>query len=229
VSSKDASVPADLSALTSRWKAAGRPAQSGIAWPRDAWTAYFPNQAAVFDRLPDRLTRDDVREHASNASKSDAFALEAFLASMAWGYGNVGYGPWRTERVLRLNPDASAMLRQAAEHLSTAGAVPAYRFLANSGRLKYLGPAFGTKFLHFAPQSPTGSPALILDAIVTRAVRSVSGVLLSATTWNTLTYERYLTTITGWASGLGIEAADAEMLLFVGESPGQWAETWVNC
>jgi hypothetical protein len=41
-------------------------------------------------------------------------------------------------------------------------------------------------------------------------------------------YERYLATITRWAFGLGIEAADTEMLLFVGQSPGQWGEAWVN-
>lgn len=221
-------VPGALRSLAQRWDTAGRPQQSAIAWPRAGWTASFPENDALWVRLAERLGRDHVRAIAASAATGEAAAFEAFMASMAWGYGNVGYGPWRTRRILNANRDAGARLRRAAEIQATSGAVEAYRYLANEGRLKYLGPAFATKYLHFVPQAASGPPALILDAIVSRAIRSMTDERLRPTVWRTATYARYLDVVVGWSTVLGVEPATVEMLLFVGQSPGQWTEPWLR-
>lgn len=221
-------VPKELELLKRRWDAAGHPAQSAIVWPRQAWMASFAERQHVLERLPDRVCRDDVRQLAARAADSEELAVDAFVAAMVWGYGNVGYGRWGTRRVLEATPRAPGVLRRAVELQASSGSIEAYRFLANDGRMKYLGPAFGTKLLHFVPQHDAGPPALILDAIVSKAVKSISGIGISAATWRTSTFERYLSLVCGWSSQLDIDPAETEMLLFISRAPGQWSEAWLR-
>jgi hypothetical protein len=99
---------------------------------------------------------------------------------MAWGYGRVGYGPYRVHRVLETTLDAGSILQSAAGELGSGGPVRAYVLLGEHGaaRLPGLGPAFGTKFLYFC--SPSGaSPALILDRLVADWLREHAGLRLN--------------------------------------------------
>ena len=41
-------------------------------------------------------------------------AVRVFVAAMVWGYGRVGYGPFRTARVLAENSSAPEVLLEAA-------------------------------------------------------------------------------------------------------------------
>jgi hypothetical protein len=52
----------------------------------------------MFTGLPDRLTRPVVRGACLRAADAPADAARAFLTVMAWGYGQVGYGPFRVRR-----------------------------------------------------------------------------------------------------------------------------------
>jgi hypothetical protein len=120
----------------------------------------------MFAGLPDRLTRPVVRGACQRAADAPADAAPAFLTVMAWGYGQVGYGPFRVRRLLDGTANADAQLQAAAGMLSEGGPVEAYALLGDNGvpRLARLGPAFGTKFLYFC--SPAGKrPALILDRL----------------------------------------------------------------
>jgi hypothetical protein len=58
---------------------------------------------------------------------------------MPWGHGPVGYGPWRTARILQERFHSSDRLAKVAQHLTHWGALDAYDLL---------GPAFGTKYLY---------------------------------------------------------------------------------
>ncbi|MAT06907.1 MAG: hypothetical protein CL424_17890 [Acidimicrobiaceae bacterium] len=220
--------PDALRELRQRWAAAGRPAQKSIGWPRASWTAKFPEHTAMLNALPEPIGRADVSAACRLAAGSDDAAVEAFVVAMVWGYGSVGYGPWRTRRILDRNPDAAASLRRTAQIQGAEGAVEAYRFLANNGRLRYLGPAFATKFLHFVPQCGDGASALIHDALVSRAIRDLAGQRCSATRWSTPTYARYLGLVGDWADDLDLDPVDIEMLLFVSRAPLPWAESWVS-
>jgi len=64
--------------------------------------------------LPDQLSRPIVRRACTGAASGPAEAERAFLAVMAWGYGRVGYGPFRVQRMLDAAPDAAVRLQAAA-------------------------------------------------------------------------------------------------------------------
>src|SRR4051812_32178798 len=87
-------VPAPVVALVERWLERGRPPQSAIAWPRARWVAAMPAHTAAFTALSDRIDRDSVRGAVDRALADDD-VIGAFLTTMAWGFGRVGYGPHR--------------------------------------------------------------------------------------------------------------------------------------
>jgi hypothetical protein len=160
-------VPQDVRRVVGTWRSAGSPAQAGIAWTRRRWIDQFTQFTSALTMLPDRLDRSVVRGACRRAATSAVEAEQAFLAVMAWGYGRVGYGPYRVRRLFDVTPDAGTQLQAAAGVLAEQGSVAAYARLGDRGvaRLAGLGPAFGTKFLYFC--SPPGSPpALILDRLV---------------------------------------------------------------
>lgn len=152
----DLVVPGSIRQIVETWRAAGAPSQDGIEWPRERWVAAFPAHAATFTALPDHLDRTAVRHACVHAAVSSTDAERAFLAVMAWGYGRVGYGPFRVQRVLAAAPAAGAQLQAAASSAAHGRPVEAYGCQGDHGtaRLPHLGPAFGTKFLYFC--SPTG-------------------------------------------------------------------------
>ena len=212
----------------SEWRAAGSPAQDGIAWPRQRWTDQFPSQAPVFAMLPDRLSRSVVRRACLGAAASPDAAERAFLTVMAWGYGRVGYGPFRVQRVLDATRDAGARLHIAASGLAGSGPVKAYALLGDNGvpQLPRLGPAFGTKFLYFC--SPAGGrPALILDRLVAGWLRGNADLRLNEARWSVQTYERYLATMFLWADEMAVAADELEACIFSEQSEvvgSQWTD-----
>ncbi|MEQ8436533.1 MAG: hypothetical protein RIB65_03515 [Ilumatobacter fluminis] len=102
-----ASVPARLVSLAAAWSDAGKPAQPGIPWPRAAWQSAYPDRCQLIEHLPAQLTRDVVRNACRRAAESPEAAVDAFLVTMMWGYGNVGYGRYRTNKVLTENANAA--------------------------------------------------------------------------------------------------------------------------
>lgn len=216
--------PSSVVALIEAWRAAGSCPQRPIPWPRQSWINGLPEHAGLFRRLPDELSRDVVRVNARAAGTSPALAVESFLVAMAWGYGMVGYGCWRTAHVLQQNPSAAAELQCTARIVARDGTIAGYRHLANEGRLKFLGPAFGTKYLHFIPQAATGQSALIHDAVVSASIRAHGGPSFSAR-WSTRNYKEYLDLLTRWSQHLQVDAVDLETSLFTARARGQWADT----
>jgi hypothetical protein len=121
--------------------------------------------------------------------------------------------------------DAKQRLFTVARHLSQAGALEAYRRLGNDCRLRWLGPAFGTKYLSFCPQGP-GSPALILDRLVARWLTNNTQHTFRAGPWSPSTYRHYLELVGSWAAVLGVAAEDVEWCIFQAQSDqagNQWA------
>jgi hypothetical protein len=220
-------VPLPVLQVVDAWRGAGSPRQEGMAWPRQRWTDHFPAQASTFADLPDHLTRSVVRRACLRAAESPAEAERAFLAVMAWGYGKVGYGPFRVRRLLDASPNAAAHLQAAADELVRGGPVEAYARLGAHGaaRLAGLGPAFGTKFLYFC--SATGRrPALILDRLVARWLRDHTDLALNEARWSVSTYADYLDAMFRWAEELRIGADELEVCIFSQQAKvagSQWA------
>jgi hypothetical protein len=107
-----------------------------------SWAREFGSHRDFLDSLPDRVDRAEAARHAYAATTPQE-ALLAFLAAMIWGYGPVGYGPYRTARVLRENPDAAGRLAGIARIAREEGGLAAFRHV-EARPLRYLGVAFGT-------------------------------------------------------------------------------------
>lgn len=207
-------VPGAVAALVEQWREAGSPEQQSFAWSLAAWQERFPQFKADLAKLPDRVDRAIVTDSCKNAAKSVIEAEKAFVVAMTWGYGKRGYGPHRTARIFSENDDAGKKLRQVAFTVEASGSVEGYRLLANECRLKYLGPAFGTKFLAFCPQAKISPPALVIDANVGKWLLAHTDLNVAFTFWRTPSYDLYVTTMSLWAADLQVEPQMLEQCIF---------------
>lgn len=175
--------------------------------------------------LPDLLDRSTVLAVGADAARSPEHALESFLAVMAWAYGDVGYGRYRTARILEAIPDAAQRLHAVANAVTSEGAIAGYRALATTARLKWLGPAFETKLLYFWQRSGVRPRALILDAFVSGWLECETGLRFDPLEWSVATYGRYLGQMHEWAAALNVAPDDLEMCIFREEASSresQW-------
>ncbi|OLZ54469.1 hypothetical protein BS329_08035 [Amycolatopsis coloradensis] len=182
--------------------------------------------------MPDRIDRAEATQHAARAATPEG-AEPAFLVAMIWGYGPVGYGAWRTARVLAENPHAIDRLAEVARVARDDGGLAAFRVMADEP-LRYLGVAFGTKYLRFvtAAQSSGHAVAPILDAVVRRWLLAHHGLRLNIDEWRPEAYERYVELLTSWSAELGLTADTVEQLIFRSaisqEGSAFWGEEWAK-
>jgi hypothetical protein len=219
-------VPVELGRLHREWVQAGSSPQRGANWPRPRWIAAFPEHRSVLNRLPAPLDRDAVRTVARSAVDGPGRAQEAFVVSLTWGFGSVGYGPHRARKILTTTPRATESLHQVAITLAEEGPVAAYDRLSGDCRLKFFGPAFGTKYLAFC--QPAGQPvvALIHDELVSSWLAKHGRPDLVSTGWSTGTYEAYLEQMHEWAANLGCGPETVEYMIFqatADERGNQWS------
>jgi hypothetical protein len=223
-------VPTPVQDVFARWRTAGSRPQQGMTWPRDRWITYLPQHADALRALPELLDRDRVRRACSDPALDAARAEDAFLAVMAWGYGGVGYGPYRTHKILTATPDAGQRLSWAARRLRVNGALAAYEALARADdcALVGLGPSFGTKFLYYCQPRPAAMTALILDSFVADWLRRNTELKLDSVSWSVATYRRYLDAMHAWAASLGCDPDELECAIFetavlAEQRASQWA------
>ncbi|WP_330238588.1 8-oxoguanine DNA glycosylase OGG fold protein [Streptomyces sp. NBC_00525] len=151
---------------------AGGSGAHAVSYVPGAWTAVEPWPAAFADRSaagPASVSRADVVAVVREAGESEDWA-RAFVATQLWGYGDRGYGSYRTRRVLA-GPAAGAALAESVSLLVDEGAVAAYEALNTLGGL---GPSFLTKFLYFAGLAlpeVRGPRPLILDRVLAGVLR----------------------------------------------------------
>lgn len=150
-----------------------------------------------------QLSRGDLFSIADQEPSSDS-AIQLLWYSLAWGLGT------RAPRLhARLNGIAEDE-RKAANLLTEAwglarneaDAEKAYSVLTTDkgrGRIKWLGPAFSTKFLYFAQGSARAPSYLILDAVVARNLRSTAWPSAPSTAWWPSTYGEYCLLMKNWA------------------------------
>jgi hypothetical protein len=222
-----------LDVVAGLWRKGGAADQKPSSWSPGSWKRWLPEHGALFERLPTAINRERVRTEFPDLC-DETQSVEAFITAMIWGHGPVGYGAWRTQRILR-DPDAPAKLSAAVTEVRAGG--PSAGFLAMSdghpSRLAGLGPAFGTKFLCFA--SDTSQPAPVLDALVAQWVRHYSNGLISVTaaTWVVGSYERYLELLDELGADQELDRQTVEYLTFADAARAfsrrrsAWVEAWL--
>lgn len=186
--------------------------QPGIAWPQQRWLSAFPSRQ-VFRTLPAALDRNRVRTACTRVTTGEDGALNAFLVAMAWGYGEVGYGPWRVAQALE-DSEAGRKLLDVAVVLDKKGAQAAYRAMGGPSRLKRIGPAFATKFLYFADRGRHDCRALILDRLVANWLRRHTDFQVNPLRWAPATYDAYLDRMHQWARELRVTPDAVELAIF---------------
>jgi hypothetical protein len=216
-------IPDRLRYALSRWDDGGRRGQQPMWWRRRTWQTTLPEHQDLLASLPDNIGRAVAAERGAIAIDGQAEAVEAFVAAMVWGYGPIGYGAFRTARVLAENPQAPEILLEAAQRVRRDGGASAFAWLKEH-RLRYLGVAFATKYLYFCngPESAP-EPALILDRLVQRWMRQHAACPLRLG-WHVGDYTRYLHLAGAWADELEIRSDEVEYLMFsdaLSEEPGR--------
>ena len=203
-------------ALVGQWRAANSRAQVAFDWPRQTWIRTFPQHEAALQAMPARLDRAAVRQACLTAGSSSAAAEKAFIAIMAWGFGTVGYGPFRTHRILTSTPQAASRLARVIETLDAADAVAAYARLASNGdcNLRHLGPAFGTKVLFFCQPDGRRPRALVLDSMLAAWLKREGAANFDPIPWSTSTYRDYIHLMDDWAASLACAPEDLEACIF---------------
>lgn len=221
-------VPDAVVQVVADWTERGRPALPAIPWPRNRWASTFPEYLELLADLPDALDREIVARHGRVTASGPHEAVRALLTVMAWGFGSVGYGPWRTRRILESVPDAPTRLCDAARALKTEGAVAAYAAMATRCRLRGLGPAFGTKYLHFCSSDATPGVALVLDRLVANWLDSNTDLSLNPVPWSVRTYERYLEHMATWSGAVRVAPSELECCIFQAEAAKRRRSQWAH-
>lgn len=219
-------VPPALRDLVTRWEVAGRPQQRGSYWSLRPWQLAFPEHGEYLASMPNPINRADVIGACLEAHIGPEAAVRGFLAAMIWGYGKVGYGPYRTARVLGETAGAADTLAEVARVALEDGGPAAFGWFAHN-RLRGLGVAFATKYLFFCAAAGDAGPALVLDRLVRGWLARNAGWSLRLD-WRVADYRDYVETVTAWASELGCGVSEAEYLMFAAaassDATSQWSE-----
>jgi hypothetical protein len=187
--------------------------QRPVSWSRDRWIDRL-GERAVFKKLPDQVGRRDVVDVFAGVSDEES-ATDAFIAAMVWGFGQVGYGAWRTQRILEKNDRVGARLLAIAKKTAGEGGVAGFEEVSEAP-LKYLGVAFGTKFLFFAAEaSPEKVAAPVLDRIICSWLADNLGCKLDISSWRrSQDYRRYCDKLAEWAFARDMTPGQVEEALF---------------
>jgi hypothetical protein len=185
----------------------------------------LPAYAGLFDDLPMPLGREDVQQVVDLLDDGTGGSVNALVASYVWGSGRVGYGPSRAAKILAGPPEqAGRALQRAGSFAREAGPLAGYVALSSEFAVPHLGPAFGTKYLHFVSHHPGAAP--ILDRLISEWFGEFLGVNLTATKWHPSSYALYVQLLTQWAGELHVDRCDIEQVIFRSQARkagSQWA------
>ncbi|MDQ0679739.1 hypothetical protein QFZ30_003121 [Arthrobacter pascens] len=218
------SVPPQLQRLFDEWDGEGRPAQRSFPWKGGGWKRWLPEHSNAIESLQNPLGRSGVTKLCSGVSDEHA-AMHGFLAASIWGFGDAGYGPYRTRAILDNNPSFARDLLQFAKVAQTLGGLAAFEHAVNGRRatrnyFRGYGPAFATKFIYFTTKAaPDVETSPVMDKIVATWFRKhVPGSALRLDWHSAESYKHYLTCVKQWANELEITSDEVEQLIF---TPGR--------
>lgn len=197
------------------WQLRGKPTQRAVNWDLAIWVNTFPQYEAFLVRIHTkyfgRLNRQTVRSLVHEANSSN-MVIEGFLAVMIWGYAADARGPWRVNRILN-QPELIDSLTVALKCLVAGQLDLAYQALVDQGP-KYLGPAFATKYLYFSGNLAHKSQPLILDSIISAALKYWTDFKIIALNASSSEYVSYLDFMTELSNSYNLSPAELEEFLF---------------
>jgi hypothetical protein len=150
-----------------------------------------------------QLSRGDVFSIADHDPSPEA-AIQLLWYSLAWGLGTRAPRLHaRLDGIAEDEGEAANLLMEAWELVrNEADQEKAYSVLTTDrgrGRIKWLGPAFSTKFLYFAQGSTVIPRYVILDEVVATNLRPTAWPSAPSTAWWPSTYGAYCLLMKNWA------------------------------
>ncbi|WP_406075343.1 hypothetical protein [Micromonospora sp. NBC_01638] len=180
----------------------------------DRWRAGLPPDAWP-DSLPasGEIWRRDIFAVADAYRAGSASPRQLLAAVLIWGYGPIGYGPWRATRSLGADPDGKRLAHALTEVSASAPDEDALRTAYRRFRdpdhalLPWLGPGLFTKVLYFVGyrRGAGGVQPLILDRVVASQLPAEAGVGRQ-NGWSSEEWLAYLRWAAEQAQARGIEA-----------------------
>lgn len=199
------------------------PQTQSIEYDSSIWNSYFPNDAdihSLISMFPSAITRKDIKLLSAQAIENSRLVRKLFLATMIWGFGKRGYGPYRTNEMLD-TPSSTSILHQTVTAIVEGNIKKAYETL----QLSLCGPVFSTKFLYFIG---LGAHSIflpvILDARVAESLDKLNVGLSSIGCFkfkngigvrrSSSGYIQYVNFMNSWAKQINCKADAIEYFLF---------------
>jgi len=171
--------PRGLAILANAVRSLDPPETDGqpIRWDADNWMSkprWHRDTRARLNRLRSELEPTSDGRHLQ-IRREDVFdragdAIDLFLAAMAWGYGTVGYGWWRTAEIINSGGRdgeqrvAAVVRAYRTAYLREGFSGVARAWTLGDGKIRGLGPAFASKVAYFACYDrPARTGPLITD------------------------------------------------------------------
>ncbi len=166
------------------------------------------------------ISRQDVINAFTKYYNEKTEALFPFIMTMLWGFGNTGYGTYRTNKYIS-NTENLNLISSAFNAAKTSNIQQAYNDLQ---KIKGLNVSYISKLLYFATRACNQEAyALIYDIRVARALvklyanDSILDLLQVYPSDKYKDYESYNKLVHKWAKELNVNAENIEFFLFNGE------------
>jgi len=171
---------------------------------------------SLLQKFPSAIRRFDIVPLAREACETESTSSirELFLATMLWGYGTVGYGPWRMAHITSNMEQLDGILFNALRAIKYGSVHTAFTIFQDA-HIPFLGPAYFTKYLYFAGLGcGINHYPLIMDTRILQSLRALLGKrAFSEGTADD--YQNYIATLHEWAEMLDCRADSIEYLLFL--------------
>ena len=200
------------------------PSQQAIAFYPNNWNipildTHFQTLLRTIPQLTSGcITRQWVEQIGNFASQNlipwDGF----FLAVMIWGYGTVGYGPWRTQQMFQTANFAN-IFASIRNQIQNNNVKEAY----NLALIDRCGPPFFTKLFYFLGRVFNSQPLpVILDSRVAASLLKCNGndfngvayFKQKAATRFSLGYMEYVSDVNLWGQANNFSPDQLEIFLF---------------
>jgi hypothetical protein len=206
-------LPNSVNAKVQELQKSGEVMTQQIPWNPRNWQipelAMFETQVSTFANRCQEVGDSRVILRGQVIDFSESFE-DVFIGSMIFGYGLTGYGPSRVGRIIKENPD---LIEKLHRQYAAAADSPEKSWAShtNEDKVKYLGPAFATKFAYFAArkQKVSGIIPLIADINTSWAIWRLAEIPRSVNQKES--YLKYVKLAHEWGDELGCKSGVDEI------------------
>lgn len=191
------------------------PVEQGFMFKSKNWdfdTSLLSRIASDGDIITRKMIVEKFEHYYKNNQNTD-FRIP-FLCTMIWGFGNAGYGSFRTKKYLE--EENTDKIKAALDFMDKNQVEKAFHKLMS---ISGLGISFTSKVLHFAGKAKGENYPLIFDIRVANALvmlldKKIASMLAVMPVQKWETYNAYNEMLHQWAKEHSVEADQIELFLF---------------